>query len=185
MNSPVSTDKPPIPINRRRPLAVLLLDISGSMGIDEPRRIDVLWEAVKTLSKATQGWKMATFSDQCRWQVLEEKPEPTGGTDLTKAFQHVGQVPLTRLTLVTDGEPWDMDEAHRAGLALGVPISILFVGDDTDVQAVAFCQRLCLQTQGTFAKEPLTLASRPRISQTIQRMLGTGTSPKPSIAMGG
>lgn len=184
MNSPVYAGKPVIPVTRRRPLAVLLLDISASMGSGDPKRIDLLWQAVQTLAKVTSRWKMATFSSDCHWQVLEEQPNPHGGTDLARAFRHVGQVPLTRLTLVTDGQPQDMEAAHEAGITLGIPISILFVGDDTDTEAVTFCQRLCIRTGGMFAREPLSLTSTPMITKTIQRMLDTGETPKSAIIMG-
>jgi hypothetical protein len=182
MHSPVVVSKNTLPVARRRPLPVLLLDVSASMREGEPRRIDVLWQAVQTLQ--TPQVKVAVFSDGCRWTRPEVKPKPFGMTDLAGAFQTIGQVAVTHVTLVTDGEPNETGDAHTRGLALGVPISILFVGDPALEVAVTFCRRLCLATGGTFATEVLTLTSSQAVAKTLQRMLGTGTPPKSAIIMG-
>jgi hypothetical protein len=180
---PVPVSKNTLPLARRRPFPVLLLDVSASMNRGAPRRIDVLWKAVQTLE--TPQVKVAVFSDGCRWTRLETTPEPDGNTNLALAFQTIRHVAVTQLTLVTDGEPNDMETAHTRGLALGVPISILFVGDPQLEEAISFCQRLCKATGGTFATEVLTLTSAPTVAKTLQRMLGTGTPPKSAIVMGG
>lgn len=184
MNIPVYSEKPRLPIARRRSLPVLLLDVSASMALGIPRRIDVLWQAVQVLRMPHATWKAALFSNHCEWSTLEHRPEPDGNTNLSGAFDRIGQVAVTSATLVTDGEPNDAAAAHARDLALGCPISVLYVGDVSNAEAIAFCQRLCLATGGTFATEALTLTATPKVTATLQRMLGTGAPPKAAIVLG-
>ena len=183
MNAPVKSPSTALHRMRLHPLPVLLLDISGSMTEGQPRRIDILWQAVQALRTPASRWKVAVFSSECRWVDIQAVPEPDGGTDLARAFRDIGQVSPTSVTLVTDGEPMDETAAHEAGLALGCPINILFVGDAHDQDARRFCQELCTATHGTFATETLTLTSASAVTDTIRRMLGDGSAAKPAIAM--
>jgi uncharacterized protein YegL len=110
--------RPSTPLPRWRPLPILLLDVSASMDESDPRRIDLLWEAVQTLRTPQARWRVAVFSHHCRWRDGQEIPKPFGNTDLADAFRDVAKVRPTSITLVTDGEPDDTTAAHTAGLAL-------------------------------------------------------------------
>jgi hypothetical protein len=166
-------------------MPILLLDVSGSMEIGSPRRIDLLWDAVRRLKTPQSRWRVAAFSSRCRWVELKDCPEPEGTTDLAQAFAEIGKVAPTSATLITDGQPDDAEAAHAAGLLLKCPINICFVGDADDSQAVEFCRRLCEATKGTFATEALTLAALEKTTQTIRKMLGDGTAKTASIPLGG
>jgi hypothetical protein len=168
-----------------RQMPVLLLDVSASMGEGRPRRIDVLWDAVRRLKTPHSRWRVAVFSRHCRWADVREVPEPHGNTDLAEAFKEIGQVRPSSVTLITDGQPDDTEAAHAAGLLLNCPINICFVGDEDETRAVEFCRRLCEATKGTFATEVLTLAAIEKTTHTIRKMLGDGTPMTASIPLGG
>jgi hypothetical protein len=170
---------------RWRQLSVLLLDVSASMEAGRPRRIELLWEAVRRLRTPESRWRVTAFSSDCRWINLQTCPEPYGSTDVAGAFGEIGRVNPTAVTLITDGQPDDADAAQAAGLLLKCPIHICFVGDADDLQAVEFCQHLCEATKGTFATEALTLAALEKTTHTIRRMLGDGTSKTASMPLGG
>jgi uncharacterized protein with von Willebrand factor type A (vWA) domain len=186
MNAPV---RQPSTLITRQPrlctATVLLLDTSGSMEEGHPRRIDLLWKAVQALKTPQARWKVATFNSRCRWAAVEAVPDPMGGTDLAHAFAVIGEARPARVTVVTDGQPDDMGAAHEAALALHCPVSVLFVGDASDRDAIAFCQRLCAATKGTFATEVLTLAALSKTTETIRKMLGAGQATPTSIPLGG
>jgi hypothetical protein len=168
-----------------RQMPILLLDVSASMGEGRPRRIDVLWDAVRRLKTPQSRWRVAVFSSHCRWVDLKTCPEPHGSTDLAGALAEISQVRPTAVTLITDGQPDDSGAAHAAGLLLKCPINICFVGDEDETQAVEFCRRLCEATKGTFATEALTLAALEKTTHTIRKMLGDGTPTTASIPLGG
>ena len=184
MQSPVPVPSFTLPIHLRRPQPVLLLDVSASMSTGEPKRITLLWTAVQALRSPPMTWKTAIFNDDCRWLTQERQPTPEGMTNLAGAFDYIRQIKPTVVTLVTDGEPNDMDAAQTRGLALGCPVSILFVGDPQLEEAISFCRRLCQSTGGTFATEVLTLTSGAAVVSTLRRMLGTGAPAKAAIVMG-
>jgi hypothetical protein len=116
---------------------------------------------------------------------VREVPEPYGNTNLAQAFEEIGQVSPTSVTLVSDGQPDDDEAAHQAGLALRCPINILFVGDPDETYAIDFCRKLCSATKGTFATEALTLAALDQTTSTIRKMLGDGAAARASIPLGG
>jgi hypothetical protein len=170
---------PPTPLARTllRTTTVLLLDTSGSMAVGQPRRIELHWRAVQALRTPQSRWRIATFNTHSQWVSTPSVPEPSGTTNLS------ADTNPARVTLVTDGEPDHMDDAYAAALALGCPIHILFVGDETSAEAVAFCQRVCTATKGTFATDVLTMQSLAQTTATMRKMLGDGAKPSSAIAL--
>jgi hypothetical protein len=183
MNAPVTQ---PSTVMRRAPLrttTVLLLDTSGSMSTGEPRRIDLLWQMVQALRTPQARWRGATFSSSCRWSGMATVPEPSGTTDLGGALRMIAEATPLRVTLVTDGEPDDQEDAYKAAVALQCPVHILFVGDPGDAEATAFCQRICAATKGTFATEVLNIHVLSHTTATMRKMLGDGVNPSSVIAL--
>jgi hypothetical protein len=171
---------------QRKPLrteVVLLLDASGSMAAGNPRRIDLLWEMLQALRTPQACWRVAVFNTSCRWSGVAAVPEPDGDTDLAGAFEVIGKVNPLRVTVITDGQPNDTEAAYAAGVRLGCPVHILFVGDPGDEDALAFCRRLCETTGGRFATEVLTLKSLTSTAATVKGMLGDGTTSSTVIAL--
>ena len=80
-----------------RQMTVLLLDISASMNLGTPRRIDVLWQAVMSLRTPETTWRTAVFSHRCVWVDVQEVPDPYGNTNLAAAFAEVGKVQPLRI----------------------------------------------------------------------------------------
>jgi Mg-chelatase subunit ChlD len=183
MNHPVYAPSKPPQRARLRSEVVLLLDASGSMAAGTPRRIDLLWQMVQALRTSQSGWRVAVFNSYCRWSAVAAVPEPDGDTDLAGAFEVIGKVNPLRVTVITDGQPNDTEAAFAAGVHLGCPVHILFVGESGDEDALAFCRRLCEATKGTFATEVLTLTSLAQTTATVKGMLGDGTKPSTAIAL--
>jgi hypothetical protein len=183
MNAPMTAPSKPPQRARLRTEVVLLLDASGSMAEGEPRRIDLLWEMLQALRVLQGRWRVAVFNRDCRWSGVAAVPEPDGDTDLAGAFDVIGKINPLRVTLITDGQPNDEEAALTAGLQLGCPVSILFVGEPDDEQALRFCRKLCDATKGTFATEVLTLTSLAHTAATVKGMLGNGTKPSSVIAL--
>jgi uncharacterized protein YegL len=183
MNAPV---KHPSTALRRAPLrttTVLLLDTSGSMSAGEPRRIDLLWQIVQALRTPQARWRVATFNTYCRWSGVATVPEPSGTTDLGGAIRMIAEAAPLRVTLVTDGEPDDQEDAYEAAVTLQCPVNILFVGDPGDAEATAFCQRVCAVTKGTFATEVLNIQALSQTTATMRKMLGDGTKVSSPITL--
>lgn len=120
----------------RPPVRLILTDVSGSMG--EPayggrRKIDVLREAVLPL---LDHCTIMAFSDQAR--VVAKIPEPSGRTALHLAIEAALTRDPDALLVVSDGRPDDAARALAAAARLACPIDTLYIGPETDADAVAF-----------------------------------------------
>lgn len=104
---------------------VFILDVSGSMNayVGNKRKIDHLREAV---DEHIADVPIISFSDTL-W--FDEIPEPNQSTDMTKAFDACKEhYSPKRILLVSDGQPNNRSSALAAGVSLGVPIDVLFIG---------------------------------------------------------
>lgn len=118
--------------------AVLMLDVSGSMS-GKPH--EDLKAAVKTLKDE--------FKDQIRWvafadrAVLDEDTDHDldkaemfcgGGTAYVPAFELLkkaneeGKINLGKLIIISDGCPFDTEEAKRKILELGCVVDVIYIG---------------------------------------------------------
>ena len=162
----------------------LLLDVSGSMGITvpseepgfEPRRIDLLFKAVKETPECA-GLRAYAFSTRC--QMLEVIPaddyEPHGGTDLALAFDTVKNAGFFHAILVTDGEPDSPAAALQA--ALGMKLGIIYIGNPP---VPSFLEDLAKATDGTFA-----IADMRSIAQLEEALIKALPAPETPPAEGG
>ncbi len=108
---------------------VLLLDVSGSMqqSVGNRRKIDILRDAV---SKVGIGMDIYCFSD--RMTKTKYIPEPQGSTNLRDAFRDLkGQ--SMQLLLISDGVADDPEDAIAAGILLGCPVNVVYIGSMGDI----------------------------------------------------
>lgn len=106
-------------------------------------------------------------------------PAPSGGTELAKAFAHPAMSEARRLVLLSDGGPAAPQRALAAGLALGMPIDVVFCGDRSDGQAIEFMRELARRTGGHFSLEPYVRPqAAERIAQTLARLIGSHEATK-------
>ena len=159
----------------------LLLDVSGSMGITvpseepglEPRRIDLLFKAVKETPECA-GLRAYAFSSRC--QMLEVIPaddyKPHGGTDLAHAFECVKNDGFYHAILVTDGEPDSPSAALQA--AIGMKLGIIYIGNPP---VPSFLEDLAKATDGTFAIADMR--DLKQLEDAMIKALPAPTSDKP------
>ena len=135
--------------------AVLMLDVSGSMS-GQPH--EDLKEAVKTLKEK--------FSDQIRWvafadrAVLDDTVDNDldkaeifcgGGTAYVPAFELLkkaheeGKINLGKLIIISDGCPFDTEEAKRKILELGCVVDVIYIGGGNE----DYLRELAESTGGT------------------------------------
>jgi uncharacterized protein YegL len=135
--------------------AVLMLDVSGSMS-GQPH--EDLKEAVKTLKEK--------FSDKIRWvafadrAVLDDTVNDDldkaevfcgGGTAYVPAFELLkkaheeGEINLGKLIIISDGCPFDTEEAKRKILELGCVVDVIYIGGGNE----NYLRELAESTGGT------------------------------------
>ncbi|PSB57985.1 vWA domain-containing protein [Chamaesiphon polymorphus] len=122
----------------------LLLDTSGSMSMEckgKDRRIDVLRKAVEALD--WQSYRLFTFDSLC---VEIHDPSALwttgGGTALDLGLKEIIKLNPSQTVVISDGEPNDEEDALTAVKQLTGTISTVFIGDDTDKDAIAFMRKL-------------------------------------------
>ena len=122
----------------------LLLDTSGSMSMEckgKDRRIDVLRKAVEALD--WQSYRLFTFDSFC-----VEIPNPSalwatgGGTGLDLGLKEIAKLNPSQTVVISDGEPNNEQDAIAAAGLLSGTISTVYIGDDTDKNAIAFMRKL-------------------------------------------
>lgn len=127
------------------PLAptLLLIDISGSMAdIANGRpKIDILREA---LNRNLDRNEIAiAFSTSVKiLKDLQSIPEPSGGTALHMAIVEASKLQPKHSLVISDGMPDSKNQSLDAADKLSGTISTLFIGDDSDKEAIAFMDQL-------------------------------------------
>ncbi len=151
---------------------VLLLDVSGSMqqSVGNRRKIDILRDAVERVGI---GMDIYCFSD--RMTKTKYIPEPQSSTNLIGAFLELkGQ--SMQLLLISDGIADDPEDAIAAGILLGCPVNVLYIGSVGD-QGESFMRKLAESTGGKW----LTLDTmqeagvfQQKLENGIERLLLVG-----------
>ena len=125
---------------------VMLIDTSGSMdeicqGTGRKRRIDVLKEAISCIG--WQDYQLVCFNFKVvPIQAVRDICEPCGGTALHRAIDYAVSLYPSQTLVISDGEPDDEYEAIRSAKKLSGTISTLYVGDDSNKEAIAFMSKL-------------------------------------------
>lgn len=174
--------------------AVVLADVSYSMamvddavtGIEAwsgsgPRRIDRLARVLAYVLTYTRLQALVAFADAPVELPVSGRvalPEPSGGTALDLALEHVARLrprPV-RVMVLTDGQPNSPADALRWAKALKpMVIDAFFVGAEGDTGALAFLAELaaCGGPGGKSGRfdlfEPLAVAEAIRLRLTDQR----------------
>ena len=123
-----------------------LLDVSGSMNdeIHDVRKIDSLRDV---MDKYPDAQKICFSNGVSECQDI---PEPGGGTDLARALRFIKSKisPLPeRIVVISDGEPDSRSDAKAEAAKLGLPIDIIFIGDE-ESSGEWFMEELAQQTGG-------------------------------------
>ena len=125
---------------------VMLIDTSGSMdeicqGIGRKRRIDILKEAISCIG--WQDYQLVCFNFKVvPIQDVRDICEPCGGTALHRAIDYAASLYPSQTLVISDGEPEDEYAAIKAAEKLSGTISTLYVGDDSNKEAIAFMSKL-------------------------------------------
>jgi hypothetical protein len=135
--------------------AIVIVDTSGSMGINDSRggksRYDIALEELTSLQRTLPG-KIAVINFASRVQ-FEPGGVPyfqTGSTNLTEAlcFTKVADIPGMKFILVSDGQPDDPEGALRMARTFTCKIDVIYVGPEDNPAGRDFLQRLAAVTGG-------------------------------------
>jgi hypothetical protein len=164
-------------VKARTRRSLLLVDCSGSM-VDTirtgERKIDALRKVVDTL-RETHPVPVAAFGlrGSNPVEVVDNVPEPAGGTPLDLAIDFGAAQGATHLVVVTDGQPNSEDAAFQAAIRFGGQIDVFYIGDGNDYGSV-FAQRLAKLTGGTCGVTDLVGESKV-LAGKIMLALGDGS----------
>lgn len=125
------------------PLGLILIDMSGSMSekLESGRRkVDVLREALSNMAYQSPIYQFAnTCSYLGSYQAI---PEPEGSTNLALAFSTIARREPKHVLLISDGCPDSRVAALVEARLLQAKISTLYIGLDTDKEAISFMEEL-------------------------------------------
>lgn len=125
---------------------VMLIDTSGSMdeicqGTGRKRRIDILKEAISCIG--WQDYQLVCFNFKVvPIQDVRDICEPCGGTALHRAIDYAASLYPSQTLVISDGEPEDEYAAIKSAEKLSGTITSLYVGDDSNREAIAFMTKL-------------------------------------------
>ena len=150
----------------------LLLDTSGSMSMEckgKDRRIDVLRRAVEALD--WQSYRLFTFDSFCV-EIHDPSALLTtgGGTALDLGLKEIAKLNPSQTVVISDGEPSDEEDALTAAKQLSGTISTVFIGDDTDKDAIAFMRKLATLGCGNTYVRDLG-RGHAELSATVQQLM--------------
>ena len=155
---------------------VILLDISGSMSevVGSKRKIDILRQAIDRRLLINEV--VLVFSSGCdRVASFQLIPEPFGGTAMHLALQQAASYAPSHTLVVSDGQPDCQKQALLAARKLIGVISTLYIGDDSDVNAIAFMSKLarigCGQSEVCDISNP---QNQVRLNSAIKGLLPGG-----------
>lgn len=152
---------------------IVLIDVSGSMTSEDhfnKSRYDRACDALRNLQGSMQG-KIAVvaFSSDARFEPAGIPKFMHGTTGLVKGLQFIkpaDMIPDMRFILISDGCPDDPTESLRLAKAFKNRIDVIFVGDESDSQAINFMNQLAEASGGK-----QVTADSARISETTQLLL--------------
>lgn len=129
---------------------VLLIDGSSSMSwtvASGDHKYKLLGRALQDLAERgaiPPGTRVVYFDDGAREigaGTLMNLPFPSGGTNMTAAFELAAKFEPSRTLVISDGEPTSPDPMGAAKRLSGV-IDTLFIGDESAAKAIAFMREL-------------------------------------------
>ena len=136
-------------IDRRRGQAVILADISASMGAPAwggQRKIDVLGEAVAGAMRPAAA-RLFVFSADVR--EVRDVPEPEHNTNLAAALRAARQLAPGVTLVISDGQPDNAAAAIEEARQFRGVIDVLYIGPESDRAAIEFMKRLAAAAGGS------------------------------------
>ena len=157
--------------------SLLLVDCSGSMSSavrSGDRKIDALRKVVAGLREThpvpVAAFGLSGYGGTVR--VVDDIPEPSGGTPMHSAIDFGKAQGATHLVMVTDGQPDSEGATLQAAREFGGPIDVFYIGDGGD-RGAQFAQELARITGGT---ANLTDLGQPKqLTSAIAGLLGDGS----------
>lgn len=150
--------------------SILLLDFSGSMRewCGNYRKIEILQKAIAPI---TSQYKILAFNSATEW-INENTlyPEPQGGTALHLAIAVAVTHNPRQTLIVSDGQPDDTKQALSQAKKLSGTISTLYIGSDSDKEAIAFMAKLARLGCGDAYVQDLAKGHKA-LNQKIQHLL--------------
>lgn len=139
-------------IDRRSGQAVILADISASM--ESPawggqRKIDIMRESVR-LARQHRPSRLFVFSQDVR-EVPDVPAQTEGNTALHTALEAVAAINPGVTLVISDGLPDKPDLALAAARKFRGAIDVLYIGPETDKQAIAFMRQLASAADGDYS----------------------------------
>ena len=137
----------------------VLADISGSM--DESVGATTKYALLhKALSDPSLDW---THQQLIAFNSIVETvshpsllPQPSGSTALHRAILHIVPNRPIYTLVISDGQPDDKQACFAAADQLTGVIDVLYIGSDTDFEAIAFMRMLATRTGGRVMVRDLT-----------------------------
>lgn len=150
---------------------LLLLDLSGSMveRVGSSSKIEILRRAIAPIQ---QGYRIFGFGSTVD-EIKGEIPFPSGGTAMHLAFEVVAPIKPVQTLVVSDGIPDDRHQALISAKALSGIISTLFIGEDSDHEAIEFMRKLARLGCGKFHFQDLR-AGDLALKEAVIKMLPEG-----------
>ena len=134
------------------------------------RKIDLLRQALDRPIAAGET-VLAFHSLAERLTSLQAIPEPMGGTALHLAICVGAAVMPGHTLVVSDGQPDDPAQALAAAAQLSGTISTLYLGSDTDKEAIAFMRKLARLGCGQYQHCDVSNGSVLLLQQSIAGLL--------------
>ena len=136
------------------------------------RKIDILRQANRQLINEV----VLVFSSGCdRIASSQLIPEPFGGTAMHLGLHQAASYAPSHTLVVSDGQPDCQRQTLLAAQKLSGVISTLYIGDDADIEAIAFMSKLarigCGRSEVCDIRNPQNQA---RLSSAIKGLLPSG-----------
>jgi Mg-chelatase subunit ChlD len=155
---------------------VILADTSGSMA--EPAgagvsKIDLLREALAGCWPEIPGAILYGFDAIARPAAQPSAlTAPAGGTALHLGLDAAAAHRPRRTLVISDGQPDDEAAALASAARLTGVVDVIYVGPDSDTNAIAFMRKLATATGGRVVVRDVRRESRPALAREVRAILG-------------
>lgn len=163
-------------INSHSPISrnLLIIDISGSMNDLIAPNMTKLKVMEDSLSKLpTRHCSCLLFNSTTQWWQGGALPAACGGTAMHLALSVGANIQPISSLVVSDGEPDDPDQALAIAQTMPGSISTLYIGSDSNRNAIGFMRRLAQIGMGSFSQMDINRIKDPvkKLNEQMHRML--------------